>query len=135
MRRTLEIVRSYQGSYDATNLINCLLGLLVVPKETSLDRIPTDPVSELSKWGISPGSIKRFGKCQCGTAHPQTLRQLVKRLRNAVAHFRIDPIHKNGVCTGFEFRNRSGFHAELPLAEMNALVERLSEHLEKQAEA
>lgn len=133
LRRTLQIVRSYQGSYDATNLINCLLGLLVVPKEKSLDRIPNDPVSDLSRWGISPGSIKSFGKCQCGTAHPQTLRQLVKGLRNAVAHFRIDPVHKNGVCAGFKFRGRSGFHAELPLTEMNAIVERLSEHLEKQA--
>jgi hypothetical protein len=30
MRRTLELVRSYRGPYDATDLLNCLLGLLIV---------------------------------------------------------------------------------------------------------
>lgn len=30
---TLAVVEAYSGEYDATLLINCLLGLLVVPKE------------------------------------------------------------------------------------------------------
>lgn len=36
MRRTLEIARDYKGPHDATLLINCMLGLLVVPKEALL---------------------------------------------------------------------------------------------------
>src|SRR4051794_33161821 len=31
MKRTLTIVKEYQGEYDATLLLNCLLGLLIVP--------------------------------------------------------------------------------------------------------
>ena len=54
MRRTLKLVQEYTGPYDATLLLNCLLGLLIVPKETSLDKIPTDPISKLKDWGISP---------------------------------------------------------------------------------
>jgi HEPN family protein len=39
MRRTLKLVQDYQGPYDATLLLNCLLGLLIVTKETSLNSI------------------------------------------------------------------------------------------------
>ena len=58
MRRTLELVRDYRGPYDATNLLNCLLGLLIVPKEKSLKKIPDEPVAELARWGISPQAIR-----------------------------------------------------------------------------
>jgi hypothetical protein len=51
MRRTLELVREYQGPYDATFLLNCLLGLLIVPAERSLDEIPEDRVESLPNWG------------------------------------------------------------------------------------
>jgi hypothetical protein len=135
MRRTLEILRTYEGAHDATMLVNCLLGLLIVPKERSLDRIPEDPLPSLGTWGISPQSIRRFGKCQCGHAHPEDLRQLVKSMRNAVAHFRIKPQHANGKCTGFEFKDQSGFHAVVSLEEMNAFARRLAEHLEATASA
>ena len=132
MRRTLELVRGYTGAYDATNLLNCLLGLLIVPKESSLDRIPDDPVDALMKWGISPESIKGFGQCQCRRENPKTLRQLVKSLRNSVAHFRFEPRHRDRRCIGFEFRDKSGFHAVIGNDEMTVFVERLAQHLEKQ---
>jgi len=51
MQHTLQIVRTYEGPFNASILINCLLGLLVVPKETALSAIPFDPLSNLSKWG------------------------------------------------------------------------------------
>jgi hypothetical protein len=69
MRRTLKLVQDYQGPYDATLLLNCLLGLLIVPKERSIDRIPADPVADLHKWGISPNSIKSFGSDRGGQVH------------------------------------------------------------------
>lgn len=62
MQRTLTLVKEYKSPFDATLLVNCLLGLLIVPKETSLEQIPTDPISKLAKWSISPTSIKSFGK-------------------------------------------------------------------------
>lgn len=130
MRRTLEVVRSYSGPYEATNLLNCLLGLLIVPKESSLEKIPEDSLSELSHWGISQTSIKSFGRKKNGELLPQTLRQLVWGLRNAVAHFRFTPCHKDGRCTGFEFTDNSGFHAAIDLVEMRTFVEKLAEYLE-----
>jgi hypothetical protein len=70
MRRTLELVRACKGPHAATLLLNCLLGLLIVPKEASLERIPQDPLANLQMWGIPPDSIK-----SCGAANRAILSQ------------------------------------------------------------
>lgn len=130
MLRTLKIIMGYQGEYDATLIVNCLLGLLIVPRETSLyEKIPDDLISDkLISWGLSKESIKSYGN-----ENPKTIRQLVRHLRNSVAHFQIEPIQGNGkLVEGFRFKNKSGFMAELSLLELKAFVERLSNHLEKQ---
>ena len=66
MKRTLAIARDYGGPFDATLLINCLLGLLIVPKETLIEKVPQEPFERLSEWGISPTSIRSIGKCEYG---------------------------------------------------------------------
>ena len=48
MSRSREIIEQYQGPYDATLLINCMLGLLVVPKETLFSDIPLIPFESSS---------------------------------------------------------------------------------------
>src|SRR5207247_7283949 len=112
MRRTLALVQGYDGSYDATNLLNCLLGLLVVPNEKLFDLIPSDEsIEALANWGIDPSSITKYGKCECGDRHPKNLRHLVKSLRHAVAHFQVKPVNEEGRCVGFTFSTRNGFHA------------------------
>lgn len=133
MRRTLEIVEGYQGPYDATLLVNCLLGLLIVPKESLIETVPPDPFDKLSDWGIEPTSISNFGKCDYGHAHKPNLRQFVRRLRNAVAHFKIDPVHRNAEVVAFKFEDRNGFKAIISLAEMRTFVSRLASHLENNA--
>lgn len=127
--RTLTIVKEYEGEYDASILLNCLLGLLIVPKEKWLDRIPSDPIEKLSEWGVNPKSIHSFGRCQCGKPFDPTLRHLVKSLRNSIAHFRIEPLASEGKCSGFKFSDKSGFKATVSLGELNDLVQRLASHL------
>lgn len=133
MRRTLDIAESYSGAYDATLLINCLLGLLIVPKETLLDKIPSTPFESLAEWGIRPESIKSHGKCDYGQEHALNLRQLVRRLRNAVAHFHIEPFPRKGDVQGFSFSDRSGFCAQVSLEELHTFVVKLSQHMENAA--
>jgi hypothetical protein len=133
MRRTLTLARDYDGPLDATLLINCLLGLLIVPKESLVEKIPTTPFESLQEWGINPESIRRFGRCEYGHEHRPNLRQLVRRLRNAVAHFRIEPKHEAGQVNGYSFRDQSGFHADISLFEIRELVEKLAAHLEANA--
>jgi hypothetical protein len=62
-QRTLKLVTEYgHGKYSTTLLVNCRLGLLIVPKETMLDAVPDAPLSELAEWGINPDSIKSLGE-------------------------------------------------------------------------
>jgi hypothetical protein len=158
MRRTVELVRDYRGPFDATFLLNCLLGelrspdttsetlenpalgevvsgLLIVPAERSLNAIPEDGVETLSKWGISPSCVKSFGRFRSrgpvneSVDAPKTLRRLVKALRNSIAHFRFAPISQAGEVVGFRFEELNGFEAEIPLPELREFVERLSVHL------
>lgn len=133
MKRTLAIADDYQGQYDGTLLINCLLGLLVIPHETLHDKIPSAPLSSLIDWGISPESIKSFGKCEYGHEHEPNLRQIVRRMRNAVSHFKVIPLQRHKEVIGYSFKDRNGFHAEVSLSELKLFVKTLAMHLNAQA--
>jgi hypothetical protein len=130
MSRSRKIIEEYQGPYDATLLINCMLGLLVVPKETLFSDIPLIPFESLTDWGIKPGSILEMGKCNDRHEHLPNLRQLVLRMRNAVAHFRIKPFPMKGQVQGFEFSDSNGFKVKLELPELREFIIKLSEYLE-----
>jgi len=131
MQHTLKILQAYEGLFGATILVNCLLGLLVVPKETSLDAIPDDPLADLAKWGISPGSIKRIGKPTKANRRPDTLRGLVHNFRNSVAYFDLKPIPRTDEVHSFEFTNdKIEFLAVIKLSEMREFVTRLAQYLD-----
>lgn len=132
MKRTLKLVKQYKGPYDATLLLNCLLGLLIVPKESSIDKIPYDPISNISKWGISPNSIKSFGAATNRNPKPDTLRGIIWNLRNALCHSHFKPIHKNRQVNGFEFSDNTGFKAVIDIKEICCFVETLANYLVKQ---
>ena len=133
MIRTLSIVQNYDGEYDATLLINCLLGLLVLPKETLLNKIRETSQDSLDHWGIGKASIIKAGKCDHGHTHELNAWQLIRRLRNAVAHFKVTPFPSKGNVKGFEFKDRNQFHAKLTLLEIKDFVICLSKHLNKEA--
>lgn len=133
MERTLALVRSYKGRYEATNLINCLLGLLLVPSKSMFTGIPAEPLSSLQGWGISPKSIRRYGSNGNGNGKGKgratTLREIVHHLRNAAAHSTLRPRRVSGRWAGFEFSDPSGFHAVLDTREMRQFVEKLTKHV------
>jgi len=129
IERSLGLVKDYAGPHDATLLLNCLLGLLVVPKESCLASIPKDPLSSLGNWGIEPSCITDFGTAKQDDQDPRNLRGLVWRLRNSVAHFRFRPHPESGEVEAFEFRDQSGFRALVPLAQLRIFVERLAIHI------
>jgi hypothetical protein len=134
MRHTLAIVRDYRGEFDATLLVNCLLGLLIVPKEDYLKAIPADPLDNLPNWGIQRSSIIAAGRVSPKSQVKVTnLRELVTSLRHAVAHFNVRPFPDHGEVRGFVYTNGIGLHARISLSEMREFVTRLAEHLERAA--
>lgn len=79
--------------YDATQLINSLLGLIVFPRERDFDSIPTTPLRELEGWP----EIHQSKGCN-------NLRQFCRKLRNAVAHCNILLLGEK-VIEGIHFQN------------------------------
>jgi uncharacterized protein len=130
IQRSRELVQTYTGPRDATLLLNCLLGLLVVPKETCLRSIPLDPIEKFAAWGISPEAILQHGTSRSDDDDARMVRGLVWRLRNAVAHFRFRPLPETGEVIAFDFHDQSGFRASIPIGELRVFVERLAKHLE-----
>ena len=137
MKRTLKVLREYDGRHESTNIINCLLGLLIVPSDTMFTGIPDEPLSELRGWGINEQSVKRFdghwggngNGTDNGNGQQPTLRDLVDGLRQAVAGFGLKPRHtKSGRLTGFEFRD-GGLHVVLSTTDARSFVEKLAEHV------
>ena len=148
-RRTLEIVhQSGAGPYEVTNLINCLLGLLLVPRDSVFAALPDVPVKGLHSWGITRKSIRKFSAGRKGngrngngrkrrsasnrrTGHPDgpTLRQLVEQLRTAVAGGRLKPRIANNRFVGLELRDGQGFHMVLTTLELKRFVRKLAQYL------
>ncbi len=69
--------------YEVTQLINSMLGLLVFPQQEYVDKIPKTLLAELAKSGWP------IPKVRGGFKQVENLNQLVRYLRNAVAHFNI----------------------------------------------
>jgi len=131
MKRTLKNLENYHGSYEATQLLNSLLGLLIVPNESLDSSIPATPLDELSanEWGTVSTWITQPIKCDLGHTHTLTLRQFVRKLRNAVAHFNIKPYPETGEVEGFEFDNnprKPSFKAKIPATELDRFVKQLA---------
>ena len=139
-RRTLEqLHNSNAGPYEVTNLINSLLGLLLVPKETIFASLPEVPVSGLKSWGITRKSIRRFKTARNGSSrrngngngntHGPTLRQLIDQLRRSVTRGKIKPRIANNRFVGLEFRDGAGFHVVMTTLELKRFVRKLAQYL------
>jgi len=93
VERTLKLIKQYDRlkgqfpfdeQYDHTLLINAMLGLIILPKEKSLSYIPKERlafVKVLNEWGINRTWFNEDLK---------NTTELLKRLRNSVAHFDIE---------------------------------------------
>ena len=105
--RTEENLRTIQGlaksdnskAFEVTQLINSLLGLIVLPKEKELIR-GSDTLQRLEKDGwILP---RRTG----GNAKVSTLLQLVRQMRHGIAHWNIQFHSKNKAIVEIQIENR-----------------------------
>lgn len=86
-RKNLEAIEDLQrhdaGVFEVTQLINSMLGLLVFPQQEYVESIPRTPLEELCRAGWPVPDV--IGPFQQVT----DLNQLIRYLRNAVAHFNI----------------------------------------------
>lgn len=79
--------RQPSDTYDVTLLLNCLIGLVVIPRERYKNKIPKINVD--GDWGIAEYiTIIEYNK--------KTLKETVRHIRNSVAHGNVNPISEDG---------------------------------------
>jgi HEPN pEK499 p136 len=113
VRRTREILINYQGDFKLSNALNCLLGLVILPfeyLESSTNAYWDIDISQISE--LSFLNIQMFEPIQridrgTGTTHyyKKTLRNLIRKMRNGIAHQKIEPINRDGEFVGAIIRN------------------------------
>lgn len=98
--RTNAVIQDYVGEFDATVLLNCLLGMLVVPFETCGEKLVEEQIC--SRIKEIQNEVKRDGRYN-DYGKKNSAYTLIRHLRNSIAHFHVDPIHENGEVWGFSF--------------------------------
>ncbi|MFA9394109.1 MAG: HEPN family nuclease [Halodesulfovibrio sp.] len=122
-QRTLVLLQEYEGLYSETLLLNCLTGLLVLPKERGVDlsgvSLEGEPV-----WGLQA----EFFEVRCRECGLQ-LCNVIRQLRNSVAHARVEAVNDGalGRISGFIFRD-SGFIANIPVEDLKVFTISLAEY-------
>jgi hypothetical protein len=95
--------------HEVTNLVNSLLGLIVVPKEEILGYMRQVEVRPhgISDWGVA------FELVQVEGSLPRELRPFLTGLRNAIAHAGLDFPSDGTSITGITFANRTNDKARI----------------------
>jgi len=104
VKRTIANLDRYQGEFEFTNLLNCTLGLIILPYEkgmrgkhpqsvwnTNLNDVPNRPSFQIHRF--EPLQKGRNGEpkyCK------KTLKVLLQKIRNGLAHQNVWPINQNG---------------------------------------
>jgi len=88
VNRTKTIIEQYDKlelakaeKFEVTLLLNCLVGLLILPQQNWFDSLPTDLVSQ-KEWGISPNHISTIKE------KTRNVKDVARHLRNSISHYR-----------------------------------------------
>lgn len=124
IERTKKIINDYKGTYNITLLLNCLLGLIVLPSEFYRRKLRTFfntniydiPEIEELIVGITFNPTRRENHQWVNDE--QNFRNLIKKVRNGVSHQEIQCIDDNGrwdsvIIRDFNAYNNSNLELEV----------------------
>ncbi len=108
-RHNLNVLRDIQKNmsdkytvFEVTQLINSMLGLLVFPQQTYINKIPQIPLNELKNQGWP------IPKVEGDYPQVKDLRELIRYLRNAIAHCNLEFLSdERGEIKGLKVWNKS----------------------------
>lgn len=88
INRTKTIIEQYDNfqiaekeKYEVTLLLNCLVGLLILPQQHWFETLPTELVSK-KEWGIDQNHISTIKK-----GETKNVKDVARHIRNSVAHY------------------------------------------------
>lgn len=117
--------------FEATQLVNSLLGLLVFPQRGWFDDLPTTSLVDLEAQGWPRINFN------LNTVGCSTLDQLSRFLRNGVAHFNLEFVVVDAEIAGIKIWNHPGgdknnprnFEVEFNLGELRNFVNKFVDEL------
>jgi hypothetical protein len=93
VKRTKEIIEQYDSfqlntdeKYEVTLLLNCFVGLLILPQQKLFDELPTTLINSRD-WGISPNDIETIIDNR-RNIEEKNVRNIARHLRNSISHYR-----------------------------------------------
>ncbi|MBI4548731.1 MAG: hypothetical protein HY707_12165 [Ignavibacteriae bacterium] len=95
LRRSIDNVRSYTGEFEVTNIINNCLGLIIIPKEHLIDGLP-----EYFFDGHDTSYTIRRSNIKFESSSDYSLKNIVRHMRNGLAHGRIEQRTADGKIAG-----------------------------------
>lgn len=99
--RTLKNIDDYAGNLEITNLINNCLGLIIIPKQKLNSNIPIYKFNEKdSEFGITKNNILLEHR------DDYSLANILRHIRNGLAHGRIEQKSKEKVIVGLRIHDR-----------------------------
>jgi hypothetical protein len=99
VERTQRILKEYSGKYGVSLLLNCTLGLIVLPYEKIQGNEPKLWQANIDTMPGQPWTKLQF------TSKPRTFGNLLRTIRNGIAHQRIEPVNQGGRISGVIIRN------------------------------
>jgi hypothetical protein len=124
--RTLHILDNYDGPYGVTLLVNCLLGLIVLPRERGYKHISEKNGIHFSDLGIKESDIICWGKI---SEQEKSATRFLRSMRNAVAHIKIESITSEGEIESLHFHDESGFEAVFTIETVKQMVRQLADYI------
>jgi hypothetical protein len=120
--RTKELLEQYKKSqipsekkYEVTLLLNCCVGLLMLPRTECYEHFPDESVSE-KDWGIDPENISII------EGNKKTVPEVARHIRNSVAHYRFVANDDSNTISSIKFEdidtrnnNEKTFEATIPV--------------------
>jgi hypothetical protein len=134
IQRTISLIEQYdefiagvefEKQYNYTLIINCFLGLVVMPKERIIENIPNEVLSNEFKTHLGLENSEIHDSIT-------DLQKLIHQLRNSVAHFNIEVISadQNFKVDYLLFRHRNNsVVAKIPASDMKAFLKKYADIL------
>ncbi len=124
IKRTKKLLKTYEGNFNLTLLMNCLLSLIVLPQQYNarIRKLPfmNDELNEIAEIQFVLNSTGFFFDRR---NFNNDLKNLLNRIRNGIAHQRIEAISENNKWKGiiiedYDMAGNLGLHLELTTAEL-----------------
>ncbi|MBR1385485.1 MAG: hypothetical protein IJ568_01500 [Bacilli bacterium] len=102
VERTLKIIKDdkLKTEYEVTLLLNCLLGMITLPIETTKDEKSKQIIEDYKTNCIN--ELKLLAKIEIINEQDDNA---FRSIRNSIAHLEITPINSNGVISSVKFKD------------------------------